>query len=168
MHKVFLLSLALLGTVQAERITIPSTPFSIEIPAGFSPMDAEMIAVKYPRGNRPQVVYTTSDTQVNIAFTFNDKAKLVAADLNDFGRAMSKVFEQQMPQLKYLKNGPLTLAGRPWYELEFTMQAADQPVYNHMLFTSFKDHPLIVTVNATTKQLPKYQKVLDNALRSLK
>lgn len=168
MKTVALLPLILLGTVQAARVTVPGTTLSIDIPAAFQPMNAETIAIKYPRGNPPQAVYTTPDTQVNIAFTFNQKAPLKATDLNDFGKAMSQLFQQQMPELKYLKNGPLKLAGRDWYELEFTMQAADQPIYNHMLITSDKGHPLIVAVNATTKKLPQYQKTLDSALKSLK
>ena len=164
-----LILLALLsGLAQAARVTVPGTTLSLEVPSGFKRMDAEMVAIKYPRGNPPQAVYTTPDTQVNLAFTYDQKSPLKAADLNDFGRAMSKLFQQQMPELKFMKNGPLKLSGRNWYELEFTMQAADQPIYNHMLITSDKGHPLMVTVNATTKQLPKYQKTLEAALSSLK
>lgn len=164
-----LLLLALLsGVSQAARVTVPGTTLSLEVPPGLKPMDAGMLAIKYPRGNPPQAVYTTPDTQVNIAFTYDRNSPLKAAELNDFGQAMSKLFQQQMPELKYLKNGPLKLAGRDWYELEFTMRAADQPIYNHMLITSDKGHPLIVAVNATTRQLPKYQKTLDAALSSLK
>ncbi|WP_291426756.1 hypothetical protein [Deinococcus sp.] len=164
-----LLLLALLsGTAQTARVTVPGTTLSLEVPAGFTLMDAETVAIKYPRGNPPLAVYTTPDTQVNIAFTYDQKSPLKAADLNKFGQTTSKLFQQQMPELKYLKNGPLKRSGRDWYELEFTMQAVDQPIYNHILFTSDKRHPLIVAVNATTKQLPKYQKTLDAALSSLK
>lgn len=168
MKLTLLLMLTLTGTANAARVTVPGTTLTLEVPAGFELMAAETIAIKYPRGNAPKMVYTTPDTQVNIAFAYNETATLKATDVNDFGKAMSELFQKQMPQLKYLKNGPLKLAGRDWYELEFTMQAADQPIYNHMLFSSDKGHPLIVTVNATTRKLPQYQKVLDATLNSLK
>ena len=157
----------LLTSALATRVTVPGTTLSLEVPSGFTRMTADMIALKYSRGVPPRMVYTTADSRVNIAFELRD-SKLPAARLGEFGVFMKDFIGKNIKVLKWEGSGPRSLGGRAWYELAFTFQATDQPVYDRLLITSEQGRALVVTVNATTQDLPKYRPVLDQAINSLR
>ncbi len=151
----------------AARVTVPGTTLSLEVPPGFAPMTADVIALKYPRGVPPRLVYTTPDTRVNIAFELRD-ATLPAGQLKAFGAYMKAFIASNLRVLSWERNGLRALGGRDWYELAFTFQAADQPVYDRILITSEQGRALVVTANATVTALPQHRGALDAALNSIR
>lgn len=95
----------------AERVAVPGTTVSMDIPTGFTPMPANVIASKYGRGGQPpKAVYTTPDDAVNVAFSQRD-VKVPAGGLAQ----VQPLLEQSVaavPGLKWVKRGLVKSAGR--------------------------------------------------------
>ncbi|WP_424949260.1 hypothetical protein [Deinococcus sp.] len=168
----FLLALAALlpvSVARAARVTIPGTTVSLEVPAGFVAMPPDVIASKYSRGgNPPSTVYSTPGPHwdVNIAFALRNTA-LPAGSLAPVQAGLERSITDT-PGFRWVSHGIVNAGSRDWIDLQFWVNGADTPIYNHLRVTREGQKTLIVTANATKEQYGKYGKTLDDAMNGLK
>jgi hypothetical protein len=169
------LCIALLGLLLlapppvAARVTVPGTTVSLNVPAGFIPMPAEVLKLKYSRGGLPPTqVYSTPGPhwEVNIAFALRNVA-LPKSDL----LAVQKSLENSVsgtPGFRWVAHGIERVGGRDWIVLQFWVDGLDTPIYNHLRVSAEGQKTLLVTANVTKKLYAKYAPQLDAAMKSLK
>ncbi|GBF05646.1 hypothetical protein DAERI_050155 [Deinococcus aerius] len=162
-------ALLLLSTATETRLTVPGTSVSLALPAGFAPMPADVIALKYSRGGKPPTqVYSTPGPSyaVNIAFALRD-VKLPAGSLAPAQTSIERSIAGT-PGLRWLERGVKRVGDREWIVLRFWVDGLDQPIYNHLRVTREGDKTLLVTANVTKTLYPQYAAKLDAAMNSLK
>lgn len=164
-----LAALLLVPSGLAARVTVSGTDVSIELPKEFVPMPRDVLALKYSRGGQPPTqVYSTPGPSwdVNIAFALRDSA-LPAGDLNPARLALEKSVEAT-PGFRWVKHGVEKVGGREWIVLQFWVNGIDTPIYNHLRVTRQGKKTLLVSANMTKAQYPKWAKVLDQTMQSIK
>ncbi len=162
-------SLLLAPSALAARVTIPGTGTSLDVPAGFVVMPKSVIESKYSRGGTPpSTVYSTPGPHwdVNIAFVLRNTA-LPAGSLAPVQAGLERSI-QGTPGFRWVSHRIVKSGGRDWIDLQFWVDGADQPIYNHLRVTRDGQRALIVTANATKAQYAKYGPALDRAMNGLK
>lgn len=163
-------ALLLLGSpALSARVKVPGTSVSINVPAGFVPMPAEILALKYARGAQPPTqVYSTPGPSwaVNIAFALQKRA-LPAGDLSPVRLSLESGIEK-LPGFRWVRHDVQNIAGRDWIVLQFWVDGLDTPIYNHLRVSREGNQTLLVTANVTKALYPKYAATLDAAMQSLK
>ncbi|WP_425147163.1 hypothetical protein [Deinococcus sp.] len=163
------LALLLPGSALGERLTVPGTSVSVDVPAGFVPMPKSVIDSKYSRGGLPPTaVYSTPGPhwEVNIAFALRNTA-LPAGDLAPVQAGLERSITAT-PGFRWVKRGIVKSGGRDWIDLEFWVDGIDTPIYNHLRVTREGQKTLLVTGNVTKALYPKYGAVIDAAMNGLK
>ena len=144
-----LLALVFTSPALAARVTVPGTTVSVDVPAGFVSMPADVKAIKYPRGAPPATVYSApgSGWSANVAFEVKN-IPLRDVGLSSMLAAMVQSFEK-MPGLglRWVRHGLVRSGGREWIDLAFWVDGQDMPIYNHMRLTPVGDKALYVTAN---------------------
>jgi hypothetical protein len=134
--------------VTLETRTALDGKLSLLVPKEFTLMSQEMILKKYPRANRPTVVFSNVETTVNVALDHN-AFKLSAAELPKAKQVIRGGLETAFPSAKWLRDELKTINGRQFFVLDVITPAADTDVRNIMAGTSFEGRLLIITFNVT-------------------
>lgn len=158
-----------LFTMQAQAAsgskdyTFPESGIVMSVPEDFAVMDETMKNFKYPSARRPEAVLTDESTQVNIALTAG-KTALPASELDKYKDILVKFMPNYHPTAQ-----PITLAGghKAWL-IAFVSQAADGPIHNLLMVTSWQDKAVIAAFNATEESWPAWQTRGEATLRSLR
>ncbi|CAM3528087.1 hypothetical protein [Deinococcus frigens] len=159
----------LISPALVARVSILDTDVSIELPSGFVPMPRDVVKLKYSRGGQPPVqVFSTPgpNWDVNIAVALRDSA-LPAGDLNPSRLTLEKSV-QATPGFRWVKHGTEKVGGREWIVLQFWVDGLDTPIYNHLRVTRQGAKTLLVSANMTKAQHPRWAKVLDQTMQSMK
>lgn len=164
-----LATLLLVPSGLAARSTVSGTDVSIDLPSTLVPMPQDVLRLKYSRGGQPPTqVYSTPGPHwdVNIAFALRDAA-LPAGDLNPARLALEKSV-QATPGFRWVRRGVEKVGGREWIVLQFWVDGIDMPIYNHLRVTRQGEKTLLVSANMTKAQYPKWARVLDRTMQSMK
>ena len=152
-----------------EGVTLkPSNPISgleILIPAGFSKMDEDVIATKYPSSNRPNLVYTDEKGTINIAIN-HTKNKIAPQELTQLHQQLDMSIRQAQPDASWMFSGFQHHHGRKWTQLEFQSNAVDTKIHNMMMATSAKGRMLVISFNCTDEHASKWLKIGRNIINS--
>lgn len=139
---------------------------SILLPENFRPMTEVEKERKYPSANRPPLVYTNEEQNINIAF--NHMANPAqAAIIPEY----LKAFEQQYSQLEMLKatyqKEVKDINGNTCLVFEFLTPAADTDIYNLMVGLPLEDRLLAVSFNCTQRLMADWQSVAQEIVNSI-
>lgn len=154
------------STVRLEQKSLLNGRLKMLVPFGFALMDEQILAAKYPSGNRPTEVYTDASTKVNIAVNHTQNA-LQEPQLAAFHQQMDQMFRGQHPGSEWFRSGPVKINDRVWFTLDFRMQAADTKIRNIMMMTSLDNRLLIVSVNVTADLEATWMKPAQQMLDSM-
>lgn len=106
------------------------------MPHCFIKMPEELAQWKYPDTNRPAVIYSNTETTVNISFTHHQQKKLEAGAEGAFRDLMEQMMLHSYPASVTMEKdtvmaGPMMLA---WFD--FLTPALDGEIYNLMFYAS--------------------------------
>ena len=170
-HTTLLLGLALAITTAPlfarEKISIPGSTVSLDAPAGFTPLTAAEIAVKFPRTTPPGYVVGNARRSTSIAYDLKPQAIKDAElekGLEVFGTLMGRVVANVVWKRKEI----IQMAGQRWIFLEMTSSAIDTDIYNIMLITPFEGKMLIFNFNSTKEDFVKQEAALRASVASIR
>lgn len=151
------------NTNTTKRVYLAEKQVSFVPPAGFTPMTAEEIALKFPSGsNQPQYVYANERRSVSIAITFSP-AEISPEQLPELKKFLPKFLEQVRPGIKWITQDFTVINKIRWLQLEFISRAIDTNIHNDAYFTSFNGKMLGFNFNSTVEQ---YDAVSDQLSKS--
>lgn len=139
----------------------------IKIPGDFAVMPADMIKLKYPSANRPDLVYTNGGYSVNIGFK-HTASRASQDQLDEYLDVLVKSLQTAHPEGRFLGSGLELVHGRRVGYLEIITAALDTEIYNLMFFTDVEGRLLLGTFNCTANRLPEWQAAALEIVLSLK
>jgi len=146
----------------------PSNPIpglELLIPDGFSEMDESGIAIKYPAGNRPTLVYTDATGAINIAINHTQN-RMLPNELKQLHQQLDTSIRQSQPNAKWMFSGFQRYHGREWTQLEFQSHAVDTKIHNMMTATSAHGRMLVISFNCTDKYAGEWLNVGREIIKS--
>ncbi len=168
MKRKHLLLIAMLLPIflHAKHYQISNSKTGFDAPDGFKPMSPEMIRIKYPKGNAPDFVLTNDSTETTIAYGIRAK-KLPQEEMEITAKAFEKGYSRVVAGFELKSNKIVTISGQKWIQMEFVSNTIDSKVYNIFLVTGYKDQMLVINLNSTFKEFPKYEKELRKFIGSI-
>lgn len=138
--------------------------FSLMIPAKFSIMSRQMMAIKYPNKIGNSTVYTNEDVSVNVSI---NKTGLVIKndELSEQIDEFKKVYNKQGVEIKA---SVLNIDNRLVWQLEFISKAINSEIYNKMIFFEDKGYLIIVSFNCGKEQKEEWELINEYIINSLK
>lgn len=138
--------------------------FSIKIPKDFEIMSEDILQIKYPSDNGPELVYTNEDATVNIAFNFSS-GSLDGKDLYEYVDALKLMLEK----LEYLYYSfDFEVDGLKLYTLSLVTPAVDTSIYNYMIIFSIDDQIMLVSFNCIEEYMDEWKDVAEFVAKSIK
>lgn len=173
MHRVILVIVFLLlssSSYAADTVELLDGAMRFTLPAGYSRLSAEEMAVKFPRTNRPPfAAFADGSRNATIAFTMSTLNRPVTErDLPEVLTAMSEMFPRMMAGLVWHAKEVVTIRGRQWARLHFSADALDADVMNDMYLTAFRGELLGVNLTATEALWRDASPELASAFRSMR
>jgi hypothetical protein len=121
---------------------------SLLVPKEFTLMSEEMILKKYPRANRPSLVFTNTQTTINIALD-HTAFKVGIEELPKAKQAIRGGLETSFPSAQWFRDELKAINGRQFFVLEMRTPAADTDIRNLMIGTSLEGRLFVITFNVT-------------------
>lgn len=118
----------------------------IWLPDEFAPLGKEMVKIKYPNENRPDLIYSNTETTVNVSFSHRLE-KLTAGQEREVCDSVGQVIQNLYPGCNMIGKDTV-LAGElevAW--MDFVTPAMDAQIYNLMFFTRLKGRLLMGNCN---------------------
>lgn len=109
----------------------------IWLPDEFAPLGKELVKVKYPNENRPQIIYTNPETTVNISFSHRWE-KLEAGQEAQVRDAIGQVILNVFPACGSIGKESVQAAENEVAWMDFVTPGVDTRIYNLMFFTTLK------------------------------
>lgn len=137
------------------------------MPDEFALMSQEMARLKYPNENRPEIIYTSEDSTVNITFS-KKKEKLNPGEEEQVRDDIELLILRLYPSAGTIeKQTALAVQNRiAWFD--FISPAIDMDVYNLMFFTSLKGTLLMGACNCLSGEQGHWKDVFLQMLASLR
>ncbi len=145
--------------------TILDGAIKILIPNDFVLMDGEMLNLKYPKINRPTLVYTDSNGEVNIAFNYTQESITNA----DIPKIKTSILNQmkQVSSINLIDSELKNINNKEFFIIKFYSEAVDTKVYNLMFGTELKGRLLMSTFNCTIAHYDEWHPTADEILNSI-
>ncbi len=149
----------------AETFTVPELGLSFDAPAGFKPVPADVVAVKWRQS--PGFVVGNERASTTIAADLRPNA-VRPEQLPQLEKALEAQMPQLMPDLRWVRHEIVTIQGRRWAVLELTSQVQDTGIHNIVLATSSQGKLLLVNFNSTIGDFPQVEAALRQSIQSVR
>jgi len=160
------LTLVSLLTIDLEKKSIFNDKVEILLPKEFEIMSEEMMAVKYPNGRRPTLVYTDKTGGINVAF--NHTANKITSDqFESYKESLVSMFKNLYPSAEWKGTGIKEINGRKVGYIELITPAVDTKIYNLMFFTDLDGRLLLCTFNCVEKKQADWAESAQQIMNSL-
>lgn len=117
------------------------------MPEEFSLLSEDMARLKYPNENRPELIYSNTETTVNISFS-HQKEKMSAGRETEIRDYMEQVIHNLHPTAETIEKAAIRRTdGQDTAWFDFVTPAIDAYIYNMMFFTSVKGRLLLGSCN---------------------
>jgi len=157
----------LISTVcTAKEINVGATGISFIAPAGFLPLDQELIDAKWPQKRAPKWVVGNDSASTTIAYDLKPN-DISSAPLDDLMNYFKTTFDRVIPGIEWKKREIVELSGKKWIYLEMTSNAIDTDIYNIMLLTSYGKEMLVFNFNSTKEDFKKYEVALRKSVSTI-
>lgn len=137
------------------------------LPVDFKHLDEEIVCQKYPGENRPDIIYTSEDTTVNVCFSYQQP---IMADgrIKEFCDGMEQAVRNLFTDESILDRKPLQMDEIEAECLAFETPAADAQIYNRMIFMSLEGRLLIVTCNCLAYYRDDWEELFEQMIASIR
>jgi hypothetical protein len=156
-----------LETIDLEKKTIFNNKIEILLPKEFEVMTEEMMAIKYPNGRRPTLVYTDEAGGVNVAFN-HTASQAASGQIDTYKESMESTFKNIYPSATWKGTGVKEINGKKVGYLELITPAIDTKIYNLIFFTDFEGRLLLCTFNCVEKKQKEWTESAKQIMSSLK
>lgn len=138
------------------------------LPKVFGYLSKEHAKLKYPNENRPDIIYTSPDTTINISFFTNRKEALPAGAEQGFRDNMEQIFYVMHPSCSTIEKKTVQseMSLIAWFDT--ITPAMDSEIYNLMYFTSFKERLFMGSCNCLRADMDVWKDFFIQMLASLR
>ena len=150
-----------------ERRGIFNGRLSVIMPESFIIMPKELAELKYPYTQRPEEIYTNSETTVNFTISYkNDKAS------NDDIPRAKDIIQQAVMRVhaasKVIDSETISVSDLNIAYFDFVTPAIDMDIYNVLFFFSLDSRIMLGSFNCPQVNMDVWKPVLVQMLESLR
>ena len=169
MRLLVLLLLPILGFSQGKlkNISLFEGKVELMVPKRMSEMSDEMWALKYRSRERPAMVLTDDDGEVNLLASETSQSA-TESQMTDFVDFQIDQLTKQRPDLFILDRGVRTVNGKNVGFFKFLSTAVDQKVFNYYFFIILDGKVVLFTFNCIDKLRNDWEYTADQIVASLK
>ena len=156
-----------LAQIQLEKKSLLDNKIELLVPTNFTVMTPEMLAFKYHSANKPQIVFTNEDADVNLVVSLMPQP-MQESQVGLFKDFQLATLKKSRPDAKFLSDGVKKINNKNVGYFKFISAAVDQNVFNYYFFTSLDGKVLLLSFNCTEKLLPKWEDAAESIVSSLR
>ena len=153
--------------IELELKSLLDDKIEIKIPKDFEIMTEEMMKVKYPSKQRPNLVYTNDMASVNLGINHTastaDQTMIPA-----YGEALKGSLEKAHAGSVTRDHGVKEVNGRKVAYIKIVTPAVDTKIFNYMVLTDLENRLLICSFNCKLEDEKKWAAKADEIMNSLK
>lgn len=137
-----------------------------DTPAGFNPLSAEVLAIKWPTLQiPPQYAVGNKTGLTTIAYDLKSNPDL---SLDELMVGMIFTFNRVIADIQWIDQGFIELDGQEWIYLELTSNNVDKNIHNMMLITELGTQLLMLNFDSTKEEFPIYEKALRESIQTIR
>ncbi|MCS1394013.1 hypothetical protein NXZ77_20790 [Lysinibacillus boronitolerans] len=158
-------------TIEDEIIEFAESSFYEDqirmfIPTAFEEMEPELMDIKYPSSRRPDYIYTSESTSINITMKMMEQ-QIQEEELEDFTHTMMNILRKLQPDADMLDIGIKEVDGRQIGYFDFITKALDSKIYNLMFLFMVGDNVATGSVNCLKTEMPIWQPIAYGMMESI-
>lgn len=150
-----------------KSISLFDGRIELMVPKKMAEMSDEMWALKYRSRERPAMVLTDDDGEVNLLAT-GTRQTATEEQMIAFVDFQMEQLKKQRPDLDMLDHGLRTVAGKNVGFIKFLSTAADQKVFNYYFFIIVDGTVVLFTFNCIDRLRDRWEDTADQIVASLK
>jgi hypothetical protein len=151
---------------KGDTLSLLSGKVIMVAPPGLSKMSDEMYYAKYHKTERPTLVLSDKNGEVNF-IADNIDQPVNESQLGAFRDFQIQGLKNRRPDINVLDQGLKTINGHKVAWFKFVSQAIDQKVFNHYFFAVVNGKILFCTFNCIQEEQAKWAPVADQIMNSL-
>lgn len=148
--------------IETEYFTI-NEEYLIKIPANFTRMSDDLIAIKYPGNETQKIVYSNKETTLNLIMSFSE-TKLNNEDVKKYIEDFSEDIKEDSSDIK---TEFFEREGYNFGIISFISKAIDTEIYNRMMIFSINGKLRVVSFNSTIALKEEYEPVAEFITNSI-
>ncbi len=153
--------------VEFEKEWLFDHKMQILLPVSFSDMSMELAKLKYPMEQRPQVIKTNEETDINFTFSLLDQP-LANEQVKQVRDSLKKIMKRVRPDMRFMEEGLEETGERiiGWFEV--TYSGLDTKLYNIMYFTPIAGNMMHGIFNCSIREAKNWKQVVFEVMRTIK
>lgn len=138
----------------------------VQLPESFTDMPSEYVKLKYPSEQRPPVI--KSNEQGDINFTFNLLPVPVPKEHTpEFRDQMQQVIKRYQPVNVFYETGEILTASGKAYWFDYKSHGIDEQLYNLVYFISTESQVLHGVFNCPMKEAQIWKRIVMEVIKSI-
>ncbi len=152
--------------VTFEKEWLFDKKMQIMLPTSFTDMHMEQAKLKYPMEQRPQVIKTNEETDINFTFSLIDQP-LTNEQVKHLRDTLKGVLKNARPDMRFTEEGMEEMEERRvgWFEL--TYSGLDSRLYNIMYFTPIEGKMMHGIFNCPAKTAVNWRPVVFEMMHTI-
>ncbi|MEG0258742.1 MAG: hypothetical protein RR595_07850 [Lysinibacillus sp.] len=153
-------------TIEFTEISFYENQIRMCIPATFEVMEPELMDIKYPSSRRPEYIYTSESTSINVTMKIMEH-EIKEEELEDFTHTMMTMLRKLQPSADMLDIGIKEVNGGQIGYFDFITPALDDKIYNLMFLFMVGDNVTMASVNCLKKEMNIWKPIAYGMMESL-
>ncbi|MFP3917115.1 hypothetical protein U5N28_04825 [Lysinibacillus telephonicus] len=139
-------------TMEFVKIGFYDDQILMYIPTAFEMMTPELMDIKYPSSRRPEYIYTSESTSINVTMKMMEQ-EIKPEELEDFTHNMMNMLRKLQPNAEMLDIGMKEVNGVQIGYFDFITPALDSKIYNLMFLFMVGENVTMGSVNCLKKEM---------------
>lgn len=139
----------------------------IYIPNNFEEMPQEMREIKYPSGNRPEIIRSNEEGSIAITLNIID-SPLDEERVEELKNGMMMIIKNTNPANVFFDDGVVEVNSKNIGYFEFKSYAIDDSLYNVMFFFEFEEKTLMGTFSCLYDDYEEWRDVAFQAINTIR
>ncbi|ERI10669.1 hypothetical protein [Aneurinibacillus aneurinilyticus] len=153
-------------TIEFTEIGFYEDQIRMSIPAAFEEMEPELMDIKYPSRRRPDYIYTSESTSINVTMKIMEQ-QIKEEELEDFTHTMMDILRKLQPDADMLDIGIKEVNGVQIGYFDFITKALDTKTYNVMFLFIVGDNVATGSVNCLKKEMNVWKPIAYGMMDSI-
>jgi len=138
----------------------------IHIPTSFVDMPAELVKLKYPSSDRPQIILTDTNGASDISFSLIPN-NIKDAQIVEVKAGMKAIFQKLNPSYLFFEEGIEEVDGKTIGFFEFKSPTLTEPLFNVMFFVEIDGDIIMGCFNCPYEEYLLWQPLVGQMLKSM-
>lgn len=152
--------------IELEPRSVLGDRVTFSVPSSFTLLVDEIREFKYPSENRPEIVFSNEEADINFAISWK-KEQASQAMMDFIAQKMAKSMSARIKRSKLLDEGVKEVRGRKIGYIEIITPAMDSRIYNLIFFTDLEGRLLMFNFNCVSGKMRKWKPIGRKILASL-